>query len=191
MRARVASVRCWCKKGEIFLNIFKLSFGSSSFVSFLFQVLLCSQRPPSPCPLVSSFDQGGNWRHRLCSACHSSSHLSSFHGTQTFCSFRQSDLNFGKIVGGVVTIATLWRWHHDRRGGEIDMNWKELSFLPYLMLNVASSGVIWNEIFTPEAILPKKPFPPKPKLPRKPCWNPAIIKPNPNPTLPYPNAIKY
>ena len=31
---------------------------------------------------------------------------------------------------------------------------------------------------------PKKPFPPKPKLPRKPCWNPAIIKPNPNPILP-------
>ena len=103
----------------------------------------------------------------------------------------QSDLKFGKIAGGVVTIATLWRWRHDRGGGEIDMNWKELSFLPYLMLNVASSGVIWNEIFTPEAKLPKKPFSPKPKLPRKPCWNPAIIKPNPNPTLPYPNAIKY
>ena len=78
MRARVASVRCWCKKGEIFLNIFKLSFGSSSFVSFLSQVLLCSQRPSSPCPLVSSFDQGRNWRHHLCSACHSSSHFSSF-----------------------------------------------------------------------------------------------------------------
>ena len=33
MRARVASVKCWCKRGELILNIFKLSFGSSSFVS--------------------------------------------------------------------------------------------------------------------------------------------------------------
>ena len=54
----------------------------------------------------------------------------------------QSDLKFGKIVGGVVMIATLWRWCHDRGSREIDMSWKELSFLPYLELNVASSGLL-------------------------------------------------
>ena len=43
----------------------------------------------------------------------------------------QSDLKFGKIVGGVVTIATLCRWRHDR-GGEIDMsfNWNEVETVP-------------------------------------------------------------
>ena len=43
----------------------------------------------------------------------------------------QSDLKFGKIVGGVVTIATLFRWSHDR-GGEIDMsfNWNEVETVP-------------------------------------------------------------
>ena len=43
----------------------------------------------------------------------------------------QSDLKFGKIVVGVVTIATLWRWRHDR-GGEIDMsfNWNEVETVP-------------------------------------------------------------
>ena len=43
----------------------------------------------------------------------------------------QSDLKFGKIVGGVVTIAALWQWRHDR-GGEIDMcfNWNEVETVP-------------------------------------------------------------
>ncbi len=43
----------------------------------------------------------------------------------------QSDLKFGKIVSGVVTIATLFRWSHDR-GGEIDMsfNWNEVETVP-------------------------------------------------------------
>ena len=44
----------------------------------------------------------------------------------------QSDLKFGKLVGGVVTIATLWRWRHDRGGGEIDMGfyWNEVETVP-------------------------------------------------------------
>ncbi len=54
------------------------------------------------------------------------------------------------------------------------------------MLNVASSGVIWNEIFTPEAKLPKKPFSPQAKVTKKamlkPCNNQT--KPQPYPTLP-------
>ena len=43
----------------------------------------------------------------------------------------QSDLKFGKIVGGVVTIAALWQWRHDC-GGEIDMcfNWNEVETVP-------------------------------------------------------------
>ncbi len=43
----------------------------------------------------------------------------------------QSDLKFGKIGGGVVTIATLCRWRHDR-GGEIDIssNWNEVETVP-------------------------------------------------------------
>ena len=43
----------------------------------------------------------------------------------------QSDLKFGKIVGGVVTIAMLCRWRQDR-GGEINMsfNWNEVETVP-------------------------------------------------------------
>ena len=74
--------------------VFKLSCSSSS-VSFPSQVLPCTQHPPSLCPLVLSFDQNGRWRHCLCSACHSFSHLSSSHPNLLslkflFCSLRLS-----------------------------------------------------------------------------------------------------
>ena len=99
----------------------------------------------------------------------------------------QSDLKFGKIVGGVVTITTRWRWRYDRGGGEIDMNWKELFFLPYLMLGIIRRDLEWN--IYPWGKIAKKAIFPQAKVTKK-----AMLKPcnnQTNPTLPYPNAIKY